>query len=221
MEIAEFGFLFEVEREQCILKKVLQPDYVLEVPSFIKGKPVVVIGERAFEKCTGVSHLTLPPTVGKIRPFAFAESEFKHISRTINHKSPILYVDRFAFAEASQLEHVSFGGATFLETSGYQFKGCFNLKYVDSLNIRGLIPMGAFMQCGLDYFVFSEGSKIGYDAFRDTNLGMAVLAGEIGNTSNFFPTHKSTKIICEESNPIADMVYEGYEVAIKERKQVV
>lgn len=221
MEIAEFGFLFEVEKTRCILKKVLQPDFVLEIPSYVKGRPVTDIGECAFAGCRDVATLMLPPTLSNIRAFAFAESEFKDIKREINQKSPILYVDRFAFADCTQLGSIIFGGATFLEASGYQFKGCTNLNHVDSLNIRGLIPIGAFECCGLYMFVFSAGSKIAFNAFKDTNLGMAFFAGNIGNTSNFFHTHKNVKIICEENNPLTDMVYEGYEVAIKERKQVV
>ena len=215
MEIAEGAFLFEVEGDHCVVKKLLQPDYVLKIPSYVKGKPVTTIGERAFEKCTDVSHITIAPTVGKILPFAFAESEFKEIHRTINNNSPILYVDRFAFASCPQLQVVEFGGATFLETSGYQFKDCFNLIRVDSLSIRGGIPMGAFMQCGLHMFAFSDGAKIGFDAFKGTNLEMVLVVGRLGSTSNFFPTHKTARIICENGNPVVDMVYDGYDVAIK------
>ncbi len=215
MEIADGAFLFEVEQDHCTVKKLLQPDYVLEIPKLVKGKPVTVIGERAFAGCTGVSHLKLPSTISNIKSFAFEASEFKDIQRTINDKSKILYVDRFAFADCSLLEVVEFGGATFLESSGYQFRNCMNLVRVDSLSIKGAIPMGAFMNCGLHMFAFFDGAKISFDAFKDTQLSMIVVAGRLGNTSNFFPTHKSARIICEAENPIVDLVYDGYDVAIK------
>lgn len=216
MEITESGFLFELEPKRCILKKVLKTETEILVPDYINGLPVAVIGERAFYRCSGIQKVVLPPTVGSIRPFAFAETEITEIKRSINNKSPILYVDRFAFADCYRLYIVELGGATMLEQSGYQFKNCHNLKQIDALSIKGSIPMGAFMGSGLNHFCFTEGMKIGFDAFKDVDFDMIFITGNLGNTSNFFSTHKDVRIICEETNPVVDLAYEGYDVVFKQ-----
>ena len=216
MEIVESGFLFEVESKRCILKKVLKTEQIMVIPSHVQALPVDTIGDRAFYQCSGVEEVIIPSTIGNIRAFAFAESDIVRVTRSINNNSPILYVDRFAFADCWHLHIVELGGATFLEQSGYQFKNCHNLKQIDSLSIKGSIPLGAFMGSGIHHFCFTDGMKIGFDAFKDVDLDMVFVTGRLGNTSNFFPTHQNIKIICEENNPIINLAYEGYDITFKQ-----
>ena len=216
MEIVESGFIFEVEPKGCVLKKVLQLTDAILIPDYVQGLPVIAVGERAFYQLSGVDEVILPPTIGFIRAFAFAESNIVKVERSINDKSPILYVDRFAFADCWHLYSVTLGGATFLEQSGYQFKGCHNLKQIDALSIKGGIPMGAFMESGLHHYCFTDGMKVGFDAFKNVDLDMVFVTGRLGDTSNFFPTHKNIKIICEDTNPVVDLAYDGYDVVFKQ-----
>lgn len=208
------GFLFEREDADMFwtLTKVLMPSDFLQIPDYVKDIPVKAIGAIAFYGCAGISQIVLPATLGKIGNFAFANSAVKTIQRTINVKSPCLYIGKFAFAECSRLIHVQFGGATFLEQSGYQFKDCTSLSDIDSQFIKGGIPMGAFENCNLHEFSFSDGVIVRTRAFHNVPLEEIYVPSLAKFTSDFWSGRESMQIFCNEDNPVADLIYSGFNV---------
>lgn len=215
MEVEKDGFLFDVLIHECVLKGLVTAKPDMEVPSSVNGKPVATIAENAFKGCIGVDTLILPNSIIHINKHAFYAAQINKIERCGGNK--ILFVGEEAFKD-SHVRYVSFGGVTFLDCYGSQFRNCTRLTYVDFMNIAGLIPENAFNNTGLNYVVLRHEVQIAEDAFANTNLEMIVLAGVLKDTSNFFQTHDSATIICEENNPAVELVHWGYTVFVKEEK---
>lgn len=208
------GFLFERESANRFwtLTKLLMPRDCLQIPDYVQGFPVEAIGSNAFYDCDGISHIILPSTLNKIGSSAFAKSTIQSIQRIINVKSLCLYVDRFAFAQCCRLVSVQFGGATFLEQSGYQFKDCINLRSIDSKFIRGGIPMGAFENCDLHKFSFSDGVIVRTRAFYNVPLKEIYVPSLAKIAGDFWKGKESMQIFCDEGNPVAELAYSGFNV---------
>lgn len=216
MKFIEGAFEYRIDGNKCILTKLIHPDYYLEIPDCVRGKPVREIGAKAFYNIRDVGHVVLPYTLSHIKEEAFACSNISVIKRRKNKNAPTLYIGKLAFHKCCCLTTVELSGQTFLEDSGYQFQECLNLQRIDSLSICGSIPIGAFKSCDIRLFCFNHGTYIASEAFAGTVLEKIYVQGNLKYASDFLIHRDNIEIVCEKKSPIANLAYEGYNVKIKQ-----
>ena len=216
MKVIEGAFEYRIDGNECIVTKCIHPDYYLSIPKYIKGKPVRQIAANAFSNCKNIAAIVLPSTLSHIQEGAFAQSDVSTIERKADSGSPTLYVNKFAFYECDKLTEVKFGGKTFLESSGYQFKGCCNLSKIDSLSIYGAIPKGAFLYTNLKLFCFNDSTYVAKEAFLGTPLERVYVQGKLKYSADFLKHREKMEIVCEKTSPILELAYEGFNVKVKQ-----
>ena len=163
----------------------------VSVPSTIKGKTVTVIGEYAFNTCTGISRLTLPGTIKKIERYAFFNCS-NIFSLTIPNS--VTEIEEGAFCGCASLTSFTFPSsiteipyAAFKNCTGFKkftiqstikkinsraFEGCTFLTSVTIPDTITEIPNFAFMNCtGLNSLTIPESvTAIGFNAFEGCGL---------------------------------------------------
>lgn len=138
----------------------------LKIPSMYNGKPITVIGERAFRECPSLESVTIPESVISIESQAFyycellknviiseglmsiGNSAFGLCSELTEITLPdsVTFIDAGAFYYCSALTDINIPyGVTSIEW--YTFGGCSSLKHIIIPDSVTFIDSGAFRDC--------------------------------------------------------------------------
>ena len=106
-EANERGYFFRINGQNCKIMSYKGLEEYPVIPAYINGKPVRVIGRRAFAK-KNIRGVLLPETVRTIREEAFYESAVTEVELPGN----ILRIEDNAFGKCRQLRTVTLGAVT-------------------------------------------------------------------------------------------------------------
>lgn len=153
-----------VTTNACIVKGTVKYAGDLTIPSELSGLPVTSIGEWAFSACTGLTSVTISPTVKAIGEGAFCGCGKLSI---IKIPEGVVSVGGCAFDGCTGLRSVAFPSSLTYVGEG-AFAGCTGL--VSSVILDGVkgIGSGAFFHCvGLTSVEIGSGiTNIGSSAFE-------------------------------------------------------
>lgn len=136
---------------------------LIEVEMIKLPLKLIYIGQRAFEGCSSLKSLTIPPTVKEIHNEAFKDCE--KLS-TVNLPRGVK-LDSRVFSGCTGLEQIDISEAKVWKTIGGMFSGCSSLRSVKlPQNIRSI--SGTFDGCKKlsDIVIPNEVEEIGSYSFR-------------------------------------------------------
>jgi len=139
---------------------------VVDIPSTIGGKPVVVIGDNAFKDNAAITSVAIPNSVVIVGDFAFS---FMESLTTVRIGNGVTYIGESAFAENDAVTKLTIGKS--VQTIGdYAFR----LVHPRSVTIPDsvkTIGSGAFEGCGITSLNIGKSVQtIGYAAFMGNDL---------------------------------------------------
>ncbi len=105
--------------------------------------PVVALGGRAFQRCSGITSITLPSTVRVIGLGAMGQC---HNLQSISIPESLVTIDEWAFTEDSSLLTVSLPQSV-EQVGAYAFNECRHLTSVTLPQQLTVIPEGLFYYC--------------------------------------------------------------------------
>lgn len=114
----------------------------VDIPDYIEGKPVIRIGDNAFENAREVEKITLPNTLKEIGRDAFASTGLC----TFSANSNLILIDVNAFFLCKSLQTVTIPDSI-TEIKPSTFACCEKLKYVKFPNRLTIIGKNAFNGC--------------------------------------------------------------------------
>lgn len=196
----------------------------LEIPSSYNGKPVTVIGERAFENVKSISSLSIPGSVTSVGKFAFSgctglksaelASGVKNIElgafynctymKSIGLPSTISTIGDWAFFNCSGLTAVELSSSS-LSLGVGAFSSCSSLEKLTLGKGVKDIPQYAFADCcRLNTLTFSSTLKsIGEYAFADCyGLKTMYMPGKAPsvNAQGFYGVSASVRYSCNDAS---------------------
>lgn len=127
----------------CIPAASPEPSGTVIVPSSLGGKPVVCIGEDAFECCSNITAVVLPGSVAEIGYGAFEDCIGLS---SINLPDNLKIIDEFAFSGCINLKQVSLGNQ--LEIVGR--RAFYSVSGLESVSIPASVT-------NIDYAAFKSG----------------------------------------------------------------
>lgn len=174
--LTDDGLVYSVYENNTIVITGRQVDYdELVIPDEIDGKPVVEIGEYAFENDEGLIFLTLGKNVNTVCDGAFSECIF--LAR-VEANDTLMKICSGAFYACSKLTELA--GATKLEYIGETaFYNCASLAYFDFPETLTTLGNEAFSGCEslTKVELPSKLKEVGWDAFSYcTSLTRASMA---------------------------------------------
>jgi hypothetical protein len=139
-------------------------DYVSEVENIVIEDGVTIIGNRAFEKCTGLTTVTIPAGVTRIGNYAFRSCTGL---TSVTIPSSVTSIGKYAFYDCPSLTSVTIpDGVTSIGDD--VFEGCKNLTSVTIPSSVTSIGNFAFYECTslTSVTIPSSVTSIGYLAFK-------------------------------------------------------
>lgn len=143
----------------------------VSIPEYIDGKPVIAIGDGAFEDCTELASVSFPDYGDDffINGYSFdsvGDGAFSNCVSLTEIELPysVSFIGRSAFYGCRELKEIS-GFCPEIYIAPYAFAGCVSLNRVPKLK---LISEGCFSEChSLEYAPIADNCKeIGEDSFQ-------------------------------------------------------
>ncbi len=134
-------FIYYDYQQGYYLAKCLKQKKNVVIPAYVKGQPVVHIGQRAFYENTHLESVVLPETIAFIFHEAFRGCT--SLREIICNSTNLSQIRAYSFAECTALEEVALPSfVTYLE--GGVFKDCGTIKSLTVPSALNNISSGAF-----------------------------------------------------------------------------
>jgi len=165
--------VFKIKRggddRSCVLKKVVTAEQSLELPKYIDGMYVTVIGGGAFKKSPRLKSVIIPDTVTAIAPKAFAGSNIESI---VIPRSVTAIGDK-AFDKCVYLREITVENPA-AKLGKSLFSGCYNIR-------RASLPVSAFVGrwfTTVEDLTVTGNGIISENMFKDCGALKSVTVGE-------------------------------------------
>jgi len=144
------------------------------IPETINGKPVTIIGERAFQDCKWLTRVTIPDSVTTIENGAFQRCSF---IGSVAIGNSVTSIGGLAFGECIRLSAVRIPDSV-TAIAFAAFSDCYWLVDVDLGKGVTMIGTSAFLRAALDHIIIPASvENVGQSAFTDCNLKWATFQG--------------------------------------------
>lgn len=188
-------------------------DRHIVIPEQVGGMPVVGVGTAAFQNSQELRSISLPATVTEIGTYAFSRCTNL---KNVKFAAPEVALGCEAFSNCGNLKLVD--GVAITTRSDRAFYRCYKLEKI-SATFVGYIYTKTFGNC----------PELKELSFKNVHFRGEVFFGCRGLETLYFDENAvipdemlshigGLKIICSATSSIADLVYDGISVIIKEDK---
>lgn len=168
-------YAYTVYKDYVVLEKYQGNEAEVRIPKEMLGKPVKVIGYECFEYKDELTEVVLNENVEIIDVRAFAEC--KNLVEIMQGEN-IKKIEDYAFNSCKKLKEVNVGN--YLEgINEGAFSECIALKKMIPQENLKYIGGRAFLDSGLEEFVFNKNVEIGTLAFDGTSWMKNLLSTEM------------------------------------------
>lgn len=219
MEMVKNGIVYDVMPNEATVLRLRwekTPDKSINIPSSVFGKEVKRIAPHAFQN-SDIVGVIIPRTIHSIGDYAFANCKrLCHVEFGKKGRFPSeLSVGEKAFLNCEYLTFVMGMGHWILADSA--FEGCKRMCLYGIVKEAGRHTFKGCEQLG-DLHVLLGGKLDKYAFEEDSNLvvlpcGGPIIQEDISNILESIVNARAT-IRCFASDPVANLVYEGYKVEI-------
>lgn len=191
----------------------LTHDRHIVIPEQVGGMPVVGVSSAAFQNSQELRSISLPATVTEIGSCAFCRCTNL---KNVKFAAPEVALGNHAFADCGNLELVD--GVTITTRSGSAFQRCYKLRKI-SATFTGNIYAKTFGNCSELKELSFKNAHLHGDVFSCCrNLETLYFDEDAIIPDYMLPYIAQWKIVCSATSSIADLVYGGVSVTIKDDK---